>query len=101
MKKNVESQLTMDSFLIDMVANASAQLFIEDTLNNSKNSLPEHLNLEAQWAPAISETTKPSLYKTLPTKKLWFLKKELSKMVKILLSRTQFLPFHHGFFRKP
>ena len=45
----------MDSFTKELVANASGELFPDNTLSSFKNFLPEQLNLEGQWEVAISE----------------------------------------------
>ena len=49
----------MESFTIEMVFNASAQLFPDDTLSCFTNFLPEQLNLEEQGEVAISEISYP------------------------------------------
>ena len=61
-RKIDQSHLAMESFTIEMVSNASAQLFSDNTLSSFTNFLPEQLNLEGQWEVAISEITYPSMY---------------------------------------
>ena len=39
----------MDSFTIELVSNASGELFPNNTLNSFKNFLPEQVKLEGQW----------------------------------------------------
>ena len=43
----------MESFTIELVSNASAQLFPDNTLSSFTNFLPEQLNLDRQWEVAI------------------------------------------------
>ena len=45
----------MDSFTIELISNASGELFPDNTLSSLANFLPEQVNLEGQWAVAISE----------------------------------------------
>ena len=45
----------MESFAIELVSNASAQLVPDNLLSSFTNFLPEPLNLEGQWEIAISE----------------------------------------------
>ena len=45
----------MDSFTIELVSNASSQLFPNNTLNSFTNFLPEQEKLDGQWEVAISE----------------------------------------------
>ena len=47
----------MESFTIELVSNASAQLFPDNTLSSLTHFLPEQLNLEGQGEVAISETS--------------------------------------------
>ena len=57
-----QSYLTMESFTIDLVSNASAQLFAVNTLSSGTKFLPKQLNLEVQWEVAISEISYLSMY---------------------------------------
>ena len=52
----------MESFTIELVSNASAQLFPDITLSSFTNFLPEQLNLDGQLEVAISEISYPSMY---------------------------------------
>ena len=49
----------MESFTIELVSNASGELFPDNTLSSFRNFLPEQLNLEGQWEVAISEKSQP------------------------------------------
>ena len=49
----------MDSFTIELVSNASSQLFPNNTLSSFTNFLPEQVNLDGQWEVAISEISYP------------------------------------------
>ena len=55
----------MDSFIIELVSNASGELFPGNTLSSSTNFLPELVNLEGQWELAISEKSYPSMYRKI------------------------------------
>ena len=69
----------MDSFTIELVSNASGELFPDITLRSSTNFLPEQLNLEGQWEVAISEISYPSFYQNLTEGKFNFFGEKLSK----------------------
>ena len=51
----------MESFTIELVSNASAQLVPDNTLSSFTNFLSGQLNLEAQWEVAISEKPHASM----------------------------------------
>ena len=55
----------MASFTIELVSNASGELFPHNTLSSFTNFLPEQLNLEGQWEVAISEVSYPSMYQNI------------------------------------
>ena len=69
----------MDSFTIELVSNASAQLFPDNILSSFTNFLPEQLNLDGQWEVAISEISYPSKYQNVTEGKFMFFNKKLSK----------------------
>ena len=69
----------MDLFTIELVSNASAELFPDNTLSNFTNFLPEQLNLEGQWEVVISETSYPSMYQNITERKFKFFDEKLSK----------------------
>ena len=69
----------MDSFTIELVSNASGELFPNNTLSSFTNFLPEQVNLEGQWEVAISEKSYPSMYQNLTEGKIKFFDKKLSK----------------------
>ena len=69
----------MESFTIELVSNASAQIFPGNTLSSFTNFLPEQLNLERQWEVAISEISYPSKYQNVTEEKIMFFDKKLSK----------------------
>ena len=69
----------MESSTIELVSNASAQLFPDNTLSSFTNFLPEQLNLEGQWEVAISEISHPSMYQNVTEEKFMFFDKKLSK----------------------
>ena len=52
----------MDSFTIELVSNASGDLFPDNTLSCFTDFLPEQVNLEEQWEVAVSEIFYPSMY---------------------------------------
>ena len=69
----------MESVTIELVSNASAQLFPDNTLSSFTNFLPEQLNLEGQWEVAISEIPYPSMYQNVTEGKITYLGKKISK----------------------
>ena len=69
----------MDSFTIELVSNASSELFPDNTLSSFKNFLPEQVNLEGQWEVAVSEISYPSMYQNVTEEKFLFHDNELSK----------------------
>ena len=69
----------MESFTIELVSNASAQLFPDNTLGSFTNFLPEQLNLDGQWEVAILEISYPSMYRNVTEGKFMFFGKKLSK----------------------
>ena len=69
----------MDSLTIEMVSNASSQLFPNNTLNSFTNFLPEQVNLNGQWEVAISEISYPSMYQNVTEEHFMFYDEKLSK----------------------
>ena len=69
----------MESFTIELVSNAYAQLFPDNTLISFTNFLPEQLNLDGQWEVAISEISYPSMYQNVTEGKFMFFDTKLSK----------------------
>ena len=69
----------MDSFTIELVSNASGELFPGITLSSFTNFLPEQVNLEGQWEVAISEISYPSMYQNITEGYFKFFDEKLSK----------------------
>ena len=69
----------MDSFTIELVSNASGELFPDSTLSSFTNFLREQLNLEGQWEVAISEISYPSMYQNITEGYFKFSDEKLSK----------------------
>ena len=69
----------MESFTIELVSIASAQLFPDNALSSFTNFLPEQLNLDSQWEVAISEISYPSMYQNVTEGKFMVFDKKLSK----------------------
>ena len=69
----------MESFTIELVSNASGELFPDNTLSSFTNFLPEQLNLEGQWEVAISEISYPSMYQNITEGKFKFFYEKISK----------------------
>ena len=84
----------MESFTIELVSNASAQLFPDNTLSYFTNFSPEQLNLEGQWEVAISEISYPSMYQNFTEGKFFVFLQETLKLIRILLPGIWSLPFH-------
>ena len=69
----------MDSVTIELVSNASLQLFPNNTLSSYTNFLPEQVKLDGQWEVAISEIPFPSMYQNVAEGKIMFYDEKLSK----------------------
>ena len=69
----------MKSFTKQLVSNAFAQLFPDNTLSSFTNFLTEQLNLDGQWEVAISKISYPSMYENVTEGKFMFFDKKLSK----------------------
>ena len=69
----------MDSFTIELVSNASGELFSNETLNSFTNFLPVQVNLERQWEVAFSEISYPSKYQNITEGNFKFFDQKLSK----------------------
>ena len=85
----------MDSFTIELVSNASGELFPDNTLSSFTNFLPEQVNLEGQWEVAISEKSYPSMYQNITEGKIQVFWQENSKIYVNLQYRTWSKHFHH------
>ena len=69
----------MDSFTIELVSNASGELFPDNTLTSFTNFSPEQVNLEEQWGVAISKVSYSSMYQNITEGFLKFFDEKLSK----------------------
>ena len=69
----------MESFTKELVLNASAQRFSDNTLSSFTNFLPEQMNPDGQWEVAISEISYSSMYQNVTEGKFMFFEKKLSK----------------------
>ena len=69
----------MDSLTVELVSNASSQLFPNNTLSSFTSFLPEQVNLHGQWQVAISEISYPSMYQNVTEGKFLFYDEKLSK----------------------
>ena len=69
----------MDSFTIELVSNASRELFPDNTLSSLTNFLPKQVNWQGLWEVAISEISYPSMYQNITEGKFKFFDKKLSK----------------------
>ena len=69
----------MDSFTIELVSNASGEMFPDNTLSSFTNFLAEQVYLEGQWEVAISQISYPSMYQKITEGKFKFFDKKLSK----------------------
>ena len=69
----------MDSFTIELVSNASGELFPDKTRSSCTNFLPEQVKLEGQWEVAISEISYPSMYQNITEGCFKFLDEKFSK----------------------
>ena len=69
----------MDSFTIELVSNASSELFPDNTLSTFTNFLPEQVTLEGQWEVAVSQVSYPSMHQSVTEGKLLFHDKDISE----------------------
>ena len=69
----------MDSLTIELVSNASRELFPDNTLRSFTNFLPEQVNSEGQWEVAVSEISYPSMYQNIAEGYFKFFDVKLSK----------------------
>ena len=69
----------MDSLTLELVLNASGELFPDNTLSSFRSFLPDQLILEGQWEVAISEIFYLSMYQIITEGKLKFFDEKLSK----------------------
>ena len=74
--------MSIDSFTIELVSNASSQFFPNKALSSLTNFLPEQVNLDGQWEVAISEVAYPSMYQNVTEGKFMFYVEKLSKTPK-------------------
>ena len=70
----------MDSFTIELVSNASSELFPDISLSSFTKFLPDQVNLEGQREVAISEISYPSMYQKVTDGKFLFYDAIYSKM---------------------
>ena len=82
----------MESFTIELVSNASAQLFPDNTLSSFINFLPEQLSLEGQWEVANSKISNPSMYQNVTEGKFMFFDKKFSKSSEFYLLEPGLYP---------
>ena len=68
----------MESFTIELVSNASGELFPDNTLSSCTNFLLEQVNLEAQLEVAISKICYPSMYQNIAEVSFKFFDEKLS-----------------------
>ena len=52
----------MNSFIIDLVSNASTDIYPSNSLSSFTNFLPDQINLEGDWEVALLEASHPTLY---------------------------------------
>ena len=84
----------MDWFTIELVSNASGELFPNNTLSSFTNFLPEQVNLEGQWDVAFSELSYPSMYQK-NEREIHVFWRETFKICVNLQSGTWTMHFHH------
>ena len=69
----------MESFTIELVSNASTQLFPLNTLSSFTTFLSEQLNLDGQWEVQISEKNLPINVPKSYGGKIYVFEKKFSK----------------------
>ena len=90
----------MGSFTIELVFNASGELFPDNTLSSFTKFLPEQVNLEGQREVANSEISYQSMYQNITEGKFKFLTRNfqnlrqptVSNLVYTLPSQTLWRP---------
>ena len=82
----------MESFTIELVSNASAQLFPDKTLSSFTNLLPEQLDLEGQWQVAISGKPYSSMNQNVTEGKFRFFDKKLSNSTELYYLEPDLYP---------
>ena len=69
----------MESSTLELVSNASSEIFSNNTFSSFMNFLPEQVNLKGQWEVAVSKILYPSVYQNVTEGKFLFHDDELSK----------------------
>ena len=69
----------MDSFTMELVSNASSQLFQNNTLCSFTNFLLEPVKLDGQWEIAIFGISYPSMYQNVTEGEYIFSDEKLSE----------------------
>ena len=82
----------MESFTKELISNASAQLFPDNTLSSFTKFLLEQLNLEGQSEVAILEISYPSMYQNDTQGKIMFFDKKTSKSSEFYYLEPGFYP---------
>ena len=67
----------MDSFTIELVSNASGELFPNNTVSFFTDFLQKQVNLERQWKVATSEIPYPTMCQNITEGKFKFFDKKL------------------------
>ena len=88
-----QSLVTMESFTIELVSNASAQLFPDNALSSFTNFSPKQLNLESCKFKNILSINVTKSHRG----KVYVFGQETIKVVRILPSGTWSLPFQYGY----
>ena len=69
----------MDLFTVELVSDASGELFPDNTLSSFTNFLAEQVNLEGKCEVSISQRSYPSMYQHITEGYFKFLDEKLSK----------------------
>ena len=80
----------MSSFTIELVSNASLQIFPKKTLSSITNFLPEQVNLDGQWQ--VAEISYPTMYRNVTAGKFLFYDEKLSKKQRLTISNLDCVP---------
>ena len=72
----------MESFTIELVSNACAQLVPDKTLSFFTKFFPEHLNLKGKREVAFPDISYPSMYEKVIAEKFMFSDTKLSSWSK-------------------
>ena len=82
----------MNSFTIELVSNASSQLFPNNTLSSFTNFLREQVKLDGKWEVVISEISYPSMYQNATERDLCFTLRDPARQLRLNILNLHCIP---------